>query len=102
MLYENRKVIVPLRLALEFKLRTHEDQGLFPSRPVLTRKDPKELVERGQARPGVLSLQDGELLPKRQVFEPQAPRVRERRTIEDTYLFFSHKTRNRKTRPLVR
>ena len=52
MLYENRKVIVPLRLALEFKLRTHEDQGLFPSRPVLTREDPKELVERGQARLG--------------------------------------------------
>jgi hypothetical protein len=80
MLYENRKVIVPLRLALEFKLRTHEDQDLFPSRPVLTRKDPKELVERGQARPRVLSLQDSELLPKRQVFEPQNPTRAEKAT----------------------
>ena len=73
MLYENRKVIVPLRLALEFKLRPHEDQDLFPSRPVLTRKDRKELVERGQARPGVLAFEDKELLPEGHIFEPEAP-----------------------------
>src|ERR1019366_7997870 len=32
-------------------LCTHEDQGLFPSRPVLSNKDPEELIERSQTRP---------------------------------------------------
>ena len=54
-------------------LRTHHDQGLFPSRPVLSRKDPEELVERSQTRPWVLALEDEELLPQRQVFKQKAP-----------------------------
>ncbi len=40
---------------------------------MFSRKDPEELVENSQARPGVLALQNGELLPKSQVFEPKAP-----------------------------
>jgi hypothetical protein len=52
--------------------RANNDQGLFPSRPVLSSDDPKELVERGQSRSGALALQDDELLPKSQVLEPQA------------------------------
>ena len=52
---------------------THKDQGLFPSRPILSSEDPKELVERGQTGPGVLALEDDELLPECQVFEPETP-----------------------------
>src|ERR1019366_405963 len=54
-------------------LCTHEDQGLFPSRPVLSRKDPEELIEPGQARPGVLALENHELLAEGHIFEPEAP-----------------------------
>ena len=54
-------------------LCTHEDQGLFPSRPVLSRKDPEELIERSQTRPWVLAFEDEELLPEGHIFEPEAP-----------------------------
>src|ERR1017187_5965154 len=83
MLYENRKVIVPLRVALEFKLRTHEDQGLFPSRPVLTRKDSKEPVERGQARPGGFRFKTASCCRRKKFPSHRLRRLRKRRTIED-------------------
>jgi hypothetical protein len=54
-------------------LWAHNNQGLFPSRPVPLRKNPEELVKRGEARSGVLALQHGQLLPKGKVFEPEVP-----------------------------
>jgi hypothetical protein len=54
-------------------LCTHEDQRLIPSRPILSSEDPKELAERSQTGPGVLALEDDELLSERQILEPKAP-----------------------------
>src|ERR1017187_4173496 len=54
-------------------LCTHHDQGLFPSRPLLSRKDPEEFIERSETGPGVRALEDKELLPQRQVFKQKAP-----------------------------
>jgi hypothetical protein len=59
-------------------LWTYCDQGLLPSRPVLSCKDSEELVEPGQARPEVLVFQDDELLAKCQVFKPEAPKRTEK------------------------
>jgi hypothetical protein len=46
---------------------------LIPPSPILSSEDPEVLVERSQTGPGVLALEDDELLTKRQVFEPETP-----------------------------
>jgi hypothetical protein len=40
---------------------------------VLLRKDPEELIEPGQTRPGAFALEGRELLPKSQIFEQEVP-----------------------------
>lgn len=54
-------------------LRSNNDQGLFPPVPILSRKDPEELIERSQTGPWVLALEDDELLPEGHIFEPEVP-----------------------------
>jgi len=51
------------------RLRSHDDQGLPPSRPESSHKNPEEFVEEANVRTRVTPLQDPELLPKCEVFE---------------------------------
>jgi len=44
-------------------------QGLFPTRPESTQENPEEFVDWRGARPWMLSLEHGELLPHDEVFE---------------------------------
>jgi|CZKC01.1.fsa_nt_gi hypothetical protein len=46
---------------------------MFPPRPIPSSEDPKELVEHGQSGSRMLALEDDELLPECQIFEPKAP-----------------------------
>jgi len=54
------------------RFRVHHDKGSFPSRPEPSHENPEEFVEYPKPWPGMPSLQDSELLPKNQVFKPQA------------------------------
>lgn len=54
-------------------LWAHHDQGLFPLAPELLRNNPEEFIKPGKAWTGMHSLQDDELLPECQIFEPKAP-----------------------------
>jgi hypothetical protein len=50
---------------------THEDEGLFPAGPESPRDYPEEPIGHSESGPEMPALQNGELLPKDQVFEQQ-------------------------------
>jgi hypothetical protein len=54
-------------------LWTHNNEGLFPSGPEPSRKNPEEFIERSNPWPGTLALEHSELLPKNEVFEQKVP-----------------------------
>jgi hypothetical protein len=68
---------------------THDDQGLFPLGPESLRKNPEELIERINPRPGTLALENRELLSESQVFEQEIPtrteKANNRRQKESNY-----------------
>ena len=55
------------------RLRTHDKERLFPSRPEASRQNPEEFIERRQSRPGMFPLQRRELLAKGEIFQQQIP-----------------------------
>jgi hypothetical protein len=57
--------------------RNH-DEGLFPLRPKPTSGDPEEFVDQRQPRLRVLTLQDSELLPKREILQRKLPTATEK------------------------
>ena len=57
----------------DHSVRGHDDQGLFPTGPEPSRKNPEELIERSNPWPGTLALEHSELLPKNEVFEQKVP-----------------------------
>ena len=58
--------------------RNH-DEGLFPLRPKPTSGEPEEFVDQRQPRLRVLTLQSGELLPKREILQRKLPTATEKR-----------------------
>jgi len=54
------------------RLRLHEHQGTFPSRPKSPQHDPEQLVWKCEFRPWTLRIQDGKLLAKSKNLENQA------------------------------
>jgi hypothetical protein len=49
----------------------HEDQRALPSRPKPPQHNPEQFVTKGKSRLRTLSLENGKLLPKSQVFQKQ-------------------------------
>jgi hypothetical protein len=47
-------------------------ESLLPSRPEAARENPEEFVQRAELGPGMLALQDRELLAKRQILQQKA------------------------------
>ena len=52
--------------------RLHDYERLLPTRPESTHKNPEKLIECHEPRPRMFALQDGELLPKNEIFEHEA------------------------------
>jgi hypothetical protein len=57
----------------DYSVRGHDDQGLFPTGPEPSRKNPEELIERSNSWPRTLAFEHSELLPKNEVFQQKIP-----------------------------
>ena len=73
-------------------LRLHDDQGLAPSRPYSPEHNPEQPVETMQSGPGLLPLENSELLAESDGFQgefvprqEESPNVRDHRESESNH-----------------